>query len=156
MLAVGCGIRVFIPYLPSGIHWKWVMHIGHILIGLVGIPIMVMPSMVSAVWFPVNQRSFATAFTTNGQGFGAGVGFVLIAFLTEQYGIRTMLYIQAEFALFVAILATIYFPPNPPTPPSPTAKEERSSFLQSMKMLLTNRNFILLALSGGAITGAVL
>ena len=153
---MGCGIRIFIPYLPSAIHWKWVMHVGHILIGLVGIPFMVMPSKVSAVWFPVNQRSFATAFTTNAQGFGTGVGFVLITFLTEQYGIRTMLYIQAEIALFVAILASIYFPPNPPTPPSPSAKEERSSFLQSMKMLLTNRNFILLALSGGAITGAVL
>lgn len=156
MLAVGCGIRVFIPHLPSAAHWKWVMHIGHILIGLVGLPIMIMPSKVSAVWFPVNQRSFATAFTANAQGFGSGIGFLLITFLTEQYGIRTMLYVQAEFALFIAILATIYFPPSPPTPPSPSAKEERSNFLQSWKMLLKNRNFVLLALSGGAVTGAVL
>jgi MFS family permease len=137
-------------------HWKWVMHVGHVLIGLAGIPLMVMPSMVSAVWFPVDQRSFATAFTANSQGFGTGIGFVLIAFFTEQYGVRTMLYIQAEFGLFVALLATIYFPPSPPTAPSPSAQEERSSFLQSMKMLLKNRNFILLAVSGGTITGAVL
>ncbi len=156
MLAVGCGIRVFVPYVPNAHNWTWVMHIGHILIGIVGLPIMIMPSQVSAVWFPVNQRSFATAFTTNAQGFGAGIGFILIAFLTEQYGIKTMLYIQAEFAVFVAILATIYFPPEPPTPPSPSAQEERASFLLSMKLLLKNRNFILLALSGGAIVGAVL
>lgn len=156
MMVVGCGIRVFVPFLPSATHWIWVMHLGHILIGVVGIPFMVMPSKVSSVWFPVSQRSFATAIAANAQGFGAGVGFLLIAFLTEQYGIRTMLYVQAELALFVAILATIYYPNAPPTPPSPSANEERSNFLQSLKMLLMNRNFVLLALSGGAITGAVL
>ena len=156
MLAVGCGIRVFIPYVPNAHQWIWVMHIGHVLIGLVGLPIMIMPSKVSAVWFPVNHRSFATAITANAQGFGTGIGFVLIAFLTEQYGIRTMLYVQAEFALFVAILATIYFPSTPPTPPSPSANEERTKFLESLIKLLTNRNFILLALGGGTISGAVL
>lgn len=156
ILAVGCGIRVFIPYVPNAHNWIWVMHIGHILIGLVGLPIMIMPSKVSAVWFPVNQRSFATAITANAQGFGSGSGFVLIAYLTEQYGIRTMLIVQAELALFVALLATIYFPPGPPTPPSPSAKEERSNFKEAFKQLLCNRNFLLLALSGGIITGAVL
>lgn len=156
MLAVGCGIRVFVPFVPNAAHWLWVMHLGHILIGIVGMPFMIMPSKVSATWFPVNQRSFATAIIANAQGFGTGIGFLLISFLTEQYGIRTMLYVQAEFALFVAILATIYFPNSPRTPPSPSANEERSNFLQSLKMLLLNRNFVLLALSGGAIAGAVL
>ena len=158
MLAVGCGIRVFIPYVPNAHHWIWVMHLGHILIGIVGLPIMIMPSKVSAVWFPVNQRSFATAITTNAQGFGAGLGYVFITYLAEKYDIRTMLYVQAEVALFIAILATIYFPPRPPTAPSPSAEEERtdSNFLLALRKLLTNRNFILLALSGGAITGGVL
>lgn len=156
MLAVGCGIRVFIPFVPHAREWIWVMHLGHILIGIVGLPIMIMPSKVSAIWFPVNHRSFATAITANAQGFGTGIGFVLISFLTEQYGIRTMLIVQAELALFVAALATIYFPPAPPTPPSPSAEEDRTPFLQALKMLMCNRNFLLLAISGGAISGGVL
>ena len=156
MLAVGCGIRVFIPVMPQAHTWIWVMHIGHILIGLVGLPIMLMPSKVSAVWFPVHQRSFATAITANAQGFGSGIGFLMISFLTEQFGIRTMLYVQAEIALFVALLATIYFPPEPPTPPSFTATEERSSFMDALKQLFLNRNFLLLALSGGSLLGGVL
>lgn len=156
MLAVGCGIRVFIPFVPHAHQWIWVMHVGHILIGIVGLPVMMMPSKVSAVWFPVNQRSFATAITANAQGLGAGIGFVLITFLTEQYGIRTMLYVQAEVAFFVAILATIYFPSSPPTPPSLSAMKGRTNFLDSMKKLMLNRNFIFLAVSGGAISGAVL
>lgn len=98
----------------------------------------------------------STAITANAQGLGAGIGFLLITFLTEQYGIRTMLYVQAEVAFFVAILATIYFPSSPPTPPSLSAMEGRTNFLDSMKKLMLNRNFIFLAVSGGAISGAVL
>ncbi len=155
MLAVGCGIRVFIPFMPQAHTWIWVMHVGHILIGLVGLPAMLMPSKVSATWFPVHQRSFATAIAANAPRFGSGLGFLLISFLTEQYGIRTMLYVQAEIALFIALLATIYFPSKPLTPPSFTASEERSHFLKSLKQLITNKNFILLVLSGGLSVGAV-
>ena len=156
MLAVGCGIRVFIPFVPNAHTWIWVMHVGHVLIGLVALPILLMPSKVSATWFPPHQRSFATAIAANAQGFGTGFGFLMISFLTEQYGIRAMLYVQAEVAVFVAILATIYFPPNPPTPPSFTASEERSSFFDAMKQLLLNRNFILLSISGGCLLGGIL
>ena len=156
MLAIGCGIRIFIPFVPHAREWIWVMHLGHILIGIVGLPIMIMPSKVSAVWFPVNHRSFATAITANAQGVGTGLGFLLITFLTRQYGIRTMLIVQAELALFVAILASIYFPPAPPSPPSPSADEKRMPFLQALKSLMCNINFLLLAISGGAITGGVL
>jgi len=123
MLAVGCGIRIFIPFVPHAHTWKWVMHAGHILIGLVGLPCMIMPSKVSATWFPPNQRSFATALVANAQGFGAGFGFLLSSFLTENFGIRTMIEVQTEIAVFIALLATIYFPAAPPTPPCFTASE---------------------------------
>ena len=156
IFAVGCGIRVFVPFIPNAKNWIWIMHLGHIIIGVVGLPIMILPSKVSAIWFPANQRSFATAFTTNAQGFGSGFGFLFITFLTEQYGIRTMLYIQAELALFIAILATIYFPPGPPTPPSPSAKEERTDFWTAFKKLSLNIDFIFVALAGGILLGTVL
>jgi len=156
MLAVGCGIRVFVPFVPHARQWIWLMHLGHVLIGIVGLPAMNIPSKVSAVWFPANQRSFATAIVTNAQGIGTGLGYILVAFITEQYGIRTMLYVQAELALFVAIVATIYYPANPPTPPSPSAEEERAGFLESLNRLSRNVNFWLLIFSGGALTGGVL
>ena len=155
MLALGCGIRVFIPFVPNAHTWIWLMHVGHILIGFVGIPCMIMPSKVSATWFPPHQRSFATALVTNAQCFGIGFGFLLNSFLTEQFGIRTMLEVQTEMAVFIALLATIYFPSEPPTPPSFTASEERSRFLDSLKQLLQNRNYWLLIFSGGIMMGAI-
>ena len=129
------------------------MHVGHIFIATVGIPYMIIPSKVSAMWFPSNQRSFATAIMSGSQGLGAAIGFLMIAFLAEQCGLRTLLYVQAELGLFAAILACIYYPPAPPTPPSPSAEEDRTGFLEALKKLMLNR---LLILSGGAITGGVL
>ena len=156
MLAVGCGIRVFIPFVPNAHAWKWVMHVGHILIGLVGLPCMTMPSKISATWFPPHQRSFATALIANASmGLGAGLGFLMSPYLTKQFGIRTMLEVQTEIAVFIALLTTIYFPSEPPTPPSFTASEERSRFLDSLKLLLLNRNYWLLVLSGGIMMGAL-
>ena len=155
MLAVGCGIRVFIPFVPNAHTWIWLMHVGHILIGCVAIPCMIMPSKISATWFPPHQRSFTTALVANAHGSGAGFGFLLSSFFTEQFGIRTMLEVQTEIAVFIALLATIYFPSEPPTPPSFTASEERSRFLDSLKLLLLNRNYWLLVLSGGIMMGAM-
>ena len=64
-----------------------------------------------------------------------------------------MLYVTAEMAIFVALLATIYFPPNPPTPPSESATTDRTKFWSSLKALMCNRSFIVLAISGGLVTG---
>ena len=65
-----------------------------------------------------------------------------------------MLYVQAEMGVFVALLATIYFPPSPPTPPSLSAGAERINFKSSLKALLHNRAFLILAVSGGIASGA--
>ena len=84
------------------------MHVGHILIGLVGLPCMIMPSKISATWFPPHQRSFAIALITNASmGLGAGLGFLMSPYLTKQFGIRTMLEVQTEIAVFIALLTTI-------------------------------------------------
>ena len=149
--AVGCGIQCFVP---DGRQWIFLLHIGHILIASVGPTVMSSPPQLSSVWFPPNQRTFATALTTMSQSFGIALGFIIIPYLTRQYDIHTMLYVQAEMALFVALLASIYFPPHPPTPPSLSAGTERINFKASLKALVCNRAFLLLAVSGGLVNGA--
>ena len=88
------------------------------------------------------------------QFMGLALGFIIVPYLTRHYDIHTMLYVTAEMALLSALLATIYFPPRPPTPPSPSATTDRTKFLSSLKDLMCNRAFIVLAISGGLITGA--
>lgn len=156
ILAIGCGIRCFIPYVPDASKWIWVMHVGHVLIGYTGLPVMILPPILSSVWFHPKERTLATSIAVTAEGIGSALAFVMNSLLTIQYSIRTMLYVQAEIALFVAILFTIYFPSRPPTPPSSSAEEDRTEFLKSLKLLLMKPSYIILVLSGGIITGLYL
>ena len=126
------------------------------MIGIVGLPVMIAPPRLSSVWFPPKQRTFATAFANTAQSIGVALAFIIIPYLTRHYDIHTMLYVQAEMGLFVALLATIYFPAHPPTPPSYSATTERTKFLSSIKALACNRPFIVLGLSGGLVNGGTM
>ena len=123
------------------------------MIGVVDPPVMSTPPRLSSVWFPPKQRTFATAVMVMAQNVGIALGFIIIPYLTRHYDIHTMLYVSAEMALFVALLATIYFPGQPPSPPSQSASTDRTKFWSSLKALITNRAFIVLAVSGGLISG---
>ena len=156
LLAIGFTIRVFVPYVPHAHNWTWLIHLGHFMIGLVGLPVMIFPTRISSVWFPPRERTFATAVMINAEGMGITIGFIMAPLLVQQYGMKTMMYVQAELAVFVAILATIYFPSRPPSPPSTTAGEERLELAKSVKSLCRNVPFILIASSGGIILGGIL
>ena len=119
----------------------------------VGPPVMNTPPRLSSVWFPLKQRTFATAVMVISQSAGLALGFIIVPYLTRHYDIHTMLYVTAEIAVFVALLATIYFPAHPPIPSSPSAGTERTEFLSSLKASACNKAFIVLAISGGLITG---
>ena len=153
ILAFAGVIRCFVPISPNGTYWTILFHIAHILNGVVGLPILIAPPRLSSVWFLPKERTFATAIATMSQNIGIALAFIIVPFLTQSYGIRTMLIVQAEMGLFVALLATIYFPPRPPTPPSVTANTEREHFITSIKLLLCNGSFLLIAISGGIVSG---
>ena len=153
ILALGCTMRVFVPYTPNASKWLWLIHVGHILIGYVGLPVMILPPKISSVWFSPKERVFATAVAVTFQCVGVALGFVINPYLTQQYSIRTMLIVQAEMSVFIAIFFSIYFPPCPPTPPSISAKEKRVDFTKSLKQLLCNHSYIVLVLSGGIVIG---
>ena len=152
ILAIGMGIRCFVP---DGHNSKWIflIHLGHVLIGVVGPLALITPPRLSSVWFPPKQRTFATAMMVMAQSVGTALAFIVIPYLTHHYDIHTMLYVQAELGLFAALLATIYFPAHPPTPPSASAETERTEFWSSLKALMCNRSFLVLAVSGGLIAG---
>ena len=153
LLAIGFTIRVFVPYVPHAHNWTWLIHLGHIMIGLVGLPVQALPTRISSVWFPPHQRTFATAVIVNAEAVGVTLAFILLPLLVQQYGMKTMMYVLAEVAVFVAILATIYFPSRPPSPPSTTAGEERLQLVKSVKILRRNIPFILLIISQGTLLG---
>ena len=155
ILAIGCALRCFVPYTPHTKPWIFLIHIGQMMNAAVGLPVMIAPPRLSSVWFPPSQRTFATAAMMTAETFGIAISFISIPYLTRTYDMHTMLYVEAEIALFIALIASIHFPNHPSTAPSQTASTERFNFKDSLKSLLTNRSFLMLAISGGLIQGAV-
>lgn len=153
LLAVGCGMRCLVPIAPRGTYWTVLLHVGHLMNGVVGVVVMMIPTRLSSLWFPPRERTMATAATTTSQPLGVALAFVGLPYLTRKYDIRTMLYVEAEIGLFVALLATIYFPSKPPTPPSVTADERRITLGKSLKSFVSNKDFLLLVASGGLFAG---
>ena len=155
MLAIGCVMRSFVPYDQPP--WMNVIfHVAQAIIGNCGLIIFVFAPRISALWFPVSQRIFATAVGLMSNPLGQTLAFLITPFLTRKYDIHTLLYVEAETGVFVALLASIYFPPRPATPPSTSAGLERVRLLPSLKSLACNPAFIILNISGGLLNGAIM
>lgn len=150
ILAIGIGIRCVVP---DNSKWVFLIHIGHAMIGIVGPPLLISPPRLSSVWFSPRHRTWATAVPVIARSVGIALAFITIPYLTRHYNIHTMLYVQAETGLFVAIIASIYFPAKPPTPPSQSAHLDRIRFWSSLKVLICNRSFLMLVISGGLVAG---
>lgn len=151
ILAIGMGIRCFVP--DGSRQWVFLIHLGHVMIGIVGPPLLISPPRLSSVWFSPRHRTYATAIPVIARSVGIAMAFLIVPYLTRHYDIHTMLYVQAETGLCVALLATIYFPAHPPTPPSHSAELDRTKFWSSLRTLIRNRSFVALVISGGLVAG---
>ena len=67
-------------YVSHGKTRIFLIHLGHILNAVVGLPVMIVPSRLNAVWFPPNQRTFATAVSMTAETFGVALAFITIPY----------------------------------------------------------------------------
>uniref|UniRef100_K1QKA8 Disrupted in renal carcinoma protein 2-like protein n=1 Tax=Magallana gigas TaxID=29159 RepID=K1QKA8_MAGGI len=74
MVAAGAGARCITDQPP---YVKWTVNIGQFLNGLAGPVAMGVPPALSALWFPVKERTTATAIATILNGIGVGISFAL-------------------------------------------------------------------------------
>ena len=90
------------------------------------------------------------------------VGFLIGIIVKRPDQIPHLLWVQSACSVVLLLCIVIYFPSNPPTPPSPSAlitqKSERHhdmKFLESLKLLCLNKDFVLLSLVGGLGAGVM-
>ncbi|XP_071505804.1 solute carrier family 49 member 4 homolog [Diadema antillarum] len=74
LLTLGLAIRC-IPVPVSMM--KWTMNLGHVFIGLAGPVSMAAPTTISAAWFPVRERTTATAISATFQIVGIAASFLI-------------------------------------------------------------------------------
>jgi len=141
----------------------WIVIVAQILNAAAGPIVMSAPPAVSAAWFGVNERTFATAVSSLANYLGSSLGFLFGLLVHNNRTFRILLYSEGIFTVLLFIGFVIYFPSAPPTPPSATAsvKKPTQSFAKSWASLLKEtwgvlkqKDGLLLVLAGGMTSGA--
>lgn len=137
--------------------------------GLSAPPIGLAPPMISAAWFPANERGTATALMTTANYLGQAVGFVSTSLSVpslpsnhtaaevddRQSDLKELYLVEAIVALIILICAVAYFPDKPPLPPSVSASEKEApvSVCHGIGELIYHGNFWILVLAFGVPSG---
>ena len=133
--------------------------IGQIFNGIANSVTGAIPPVVSEVWFPLNERTTATAIAALAAGLGSATTFIIgplavsspvmngsvILFNeTNISTIRTQIK-HLNFAMFgvcsiILFICIVYLPAKPPTPPSVTAASDRYGFKEGILNLMRRPN----------------
>jgi len=135
------------------------LHSAQIVNAAVGPPVMASPSLLSAQWFPDNERNRATAVAILANNLGAAIGFVLPGWLNVRSpsAVPILLYAEAGLAVATMLLVLAYFPAAPYRQPSRSAmlkqNEPPPPFFSGLLNCMKNPHFFILAMAGGALNG---
>ncbi|CAL4064365.1 unnamed protein product [Meganyctiphanes norvegica] len=154
LMAVGTALRCVTTNTTA---FTILSHIAAICIGTAGTVVLAAPPMLAADWFPTKERTTATAIAMGANGLG-GLGSYLEPLFVRSPGdnvtqdeikgdIRNLMFIYAGFGALLFISIAIYFPSRPPIPPSISSTQEKLSFNESIRKLLSNKAMIWILIS---------
>ena len=127
--------------------------------------------LLSATWFPSNQRTTSTALLMAGSFTGSALSFIIGPLFVDDIGsteysqvnsttrdfyfvqIRSLFWVETALMGLLFLAVIIYFPAKPPRLPSRSSGTGRMSPKNGISKLLRNRTFLLLALLYGASCG---
>jgi len=159
--AILCAVAAVIRCFATGKTF-WIVIIAQFLNAATGPIVMSGPPALSAAWFGINERTFATAVASLANYIGTALGFLFGLFINDTSQLIYLLYAEAIISMIILIGFLIHFPDAPPTAPSATAsvKKPRLSFEKSVMTLLkdvatvmTQKDALILVLVGGLTPG---
>ncbi|KAL7499858.1 hypothetical protein ACHAWT_007878 [Skeletonema menzelii] len=101
----------------------WRLYVGFFLVGLSQPLYQCTPALLSASWFPENERTMATGVALNSNQLGIGCAFVFGTILVEtKEDIIPYFGLLSVIASIMFVGAALQFDDAPPTPPSDTAR----------------------------------
>jgi MFS family permease len=107
---------------------EWRVYLGFFLVGLSQPLYQCTPALLSASWFPENERTMATGVALNANQLGIGFAFIFGTLLVESSDDIPSYFGLLSIISTIAFLGTlVQFDDAPPTPPSETAKVVRGT-----------------------------
>ncbi|KAG9523912.1 MFS general substrate transporter, partial [Aureobasidium melanogenum] len=130
--------------------------VGQILIGFAQPFVLAAPTRYSDLWFPETGlfgRVSATAIASLANPLGGAIGQIVgPAWANSPEDVPDMVLYTAVVSC-VACLPAFIVPAKPPTPPSPTGDIKKLDITRSIKLLKSNKAFILVFIAFGVYVG---
>ncbi|XP_057374750.1 heme transporter FLVCR2-like [Daphnia carinata] len=165
MGAFGTALGSWIKVLGAAPDLFYVALIGQTITAMSQVFILGVPPNVAAVWFGAEQVSSACSIGVFGNQLGVALGFFLPPMMVQDHenaedigaDLKRMFYIVAGICTAFFLLVLAAFQAKPPLPPNAARAAPQSAepvtYYQSIKTIVTNRNYILLLITYGINAG---
>lgn len=160
LVTAGAAIRCFV-FSPSPAS-VGLLHVSYILNDIAGPVSMGAVSVLAERFFPVSQRATATALAAEANILGGAASFVIGPLMVGSSGanvagLKAYMYVCCGICVVTLVAMIAYFPSAPPLPPSRTAHDAAgesahfnwATFVRALRSMVTNRDFVVLALAYG-------
>ncbi|KAM8909276.1 solute carrier family 49 member A3 isoform 2-T2 [Spinachia spinachia] len=152
----GAVLRCFAACVHDGLPFpfKYLLVMSGQSFGALAQPLIIFtPTKMAALWFPEDQRAIANTMASMSNPLGILVASLSSPLIAETHErIPNLLLVYAIPACIICVLATLGMQSSsPPTPPSASAESSGSEpFFKGIKLLLTNRAYLVLLLCFGS------
>ena len=141
-----------IRLLATSDHFVWLI-VAQAVNGIPGPLLMNLPPLLSATWFPSEERVLATSIGYTAQNIGIAIAFLLCPFVVQDASdIPTLNKVQAGLSVALLVIAAV-FPSQPALAPSSSAARPKHQFWAGLRVLACHRQFICLACLATLMTG---
>jgi hypothetical protein len=141
----------------------FMLHVGQFLNGCAGPMAAGCTTAFSATWFPVEERTLATSVAYLPAVLGPSIGLIVAHLIVVPNDMELRLQLECAVS-FLALVCWWFTPALPKRAPSVSALEARKvshigrkaallNFWFDLKKVCSNRSFMVLALSGGLVSG---
>jgi len=134
-----------IPSLMRGIYGTCALYLGFFLVGFAQPLFQCTPALLSASWFPEEERTLATSIALNANQLGVGLAFVVGALYVQSPSQIATYFGLLSFLSVLAFVGTaLQLEDAPPTPPSGSSRIMRGTLEISVKDIIQRASSSLL------------
>jgi FLVCR family feline leukemia virus subgroup C receptor-related protein len=171
--AFGNCLGAWIKCASTSPHLFYVTFIGQTVVAVSQVFILNVPPRLAAIWFGPKQVSTATSLGVFGNQLGCAIGFLIPPQVVRNPDVdaaesdfidgatiqlQEMFFGTAGITTLIFLLIIIFFSDAPKVPPSLAQQASIEygidrSFLHTLKLLLKNTNYVMLAVTYGLIAG---
>ncbi len=134
-----------LPNLHHGMPGTYALYAGFFLVGFANPLFQCTPSLLSAAWFPQEERTLATSIALNANQLGVGLAFVVGALYVQSPSqIANYFSLLSIFSILAFAGTAMQLEDAPPTPPSGSSRIMRGTLEVSVRDIIQRASSSLL------------